>query len=333
MGAVARHELAAAVSEAGGLGTIGGARAPIAEELAAARRLTGRPIAVNLVLPLLRPGDVQAAADADVIVTFWGKPRRLAGGTWVHQCGSVEEARAAAAAGADAVIAQGVEAGGHVRGTTPVLELVERVRAAVKIPVLAAGGIVDRAGVGEALDAGAVAAVLGTRFLLSEESRAHPDYKQRCLEAEGTVLTELFGLGWADAPHRVIPNAATRRWLGDEPARTGLDPPRQPARLATRGAPPARSPGPLARDPATITTLPRPADGPGRWTAQPAGLRAALRGRERDPNIGHPPSRADSQRPHPVAKTTTSGPADDAPKRRPSRSFDVRRPIRGDPDW
>jgi len=217
MGAIARHELAAAVSEAGGLGTIGGARAPIAKELAAARRLTSRPIAVNLVLPLLRPGDVQAAADADVIVTFWGKPRRLAGSTWVHQCGSAEEARAAAAAGADAVIAQGVEAGGHVRGTTPVLELVERVRAAVKIPVLAAGGIVDRPGVGQALDAGAVAALLGTRFLLSDESRAHPDYKRRCLEADGTVLTELFGLGWPDAPHRVIPNAATRRWLGHGP--------------------------------------------------------------------------------------------------------------------
>ena len=93
MGAVARHELAAAVSEAGGLGTIGGARGRIAEELAAARRLTDRPIAVNLVLHLLRPGDVQAAADADVIVTFWGEPRRLAPGTWVHQCGSVAEAR------------------------------------------------------------------------------------------------------------------------------------------------------------------------------------------------------------------------------------------------
>jgi NAD(P)H-dependent flavin oxidoreductase YrpB (nitropropane dioxygenase family) len=212
MGAVARHELAAAVSEAGGLGTIGGARAPIAKELAAARRLTDRPIAVNLVLPLLRPGDVRAAADAEVIVTFWGEPRRLAEGTWVHQCGSVEEARAAEAAGADAVIAQGVEAGGHVRGTTPLLELVERVRAAVKIPVLAAGGIVDREGVGHALDAGAVAAVLGTRFLLSEESRAHPEYKRRCLEADRTLLTELFGLGWP-APHRVIPNAATRRWL------------------------------------------------------------------------------------------------------------------------
>jgi NAD(P)H-dependent flavin oxidoreductase YrpB (nitropropane dioxygenase family) len=60
------------------------------------------------VLPLLRRGDVQAAAAADVIVTFWGKPRRLAGGTWVHhQCGSVEEARAAVVAGADVVIAQG----------------------------------------------------------------------------------------------------------------------------------------------------------------------------------------------------------------------------------
>jgi nitronate monooxygenase len=221
MGAVARHELAAAVSEAGGLGTIGGARGRIAEELAAARKLTGRPIAVNLVLHLLRPGDVQAAADADVIVTFWGTPRRLAGGTWVHQCGSVQEAQAAEAAGADAVIAQGVEAGGHVRGTTPLLDLIERVRAAVKVPVLAAGGIVDQPGVREALDAGAVAAVMGTRFLLSEESRAHPDYKQRCLQADRTVLTELFGFGWAEAPQRVVPNAATRRWLGADPRGPG----------------------------------------------------------------------------------------------------------------
>jgi nitronate monooxygenase len=219
MGAAARHELAAAVSEAGGLGTIGGARGRIAQELAAARKLTGRPIAVNLVLPLLRPGDEQAAADADVIVTFWGTPRRLAGGTWVHQCGSVQEAQAAEAAGADAVIAQGVEAGGHVRGTTSLLDLIERVRAAVKVPVLAAGGIVDQPGVREALDAGAVAAVLGTRFLLSEESRAHPDYKLRCLEADRTILTELFGLGWPEAPHRVVPNAATRRWLGDHDSR------------------------------------------------------------------------------------------------------------------
>src|ERR1700736_4405635 len=123
MGSVARHELAAAVSEAGGLGTIGGVRAPIAAEVAAARRLTGRSIAVNLLLPFLRPGDTEAAAAADAIVTFWGPPRRLAANVWIHQCGSVDEAKAAATAGADAVIAQGVEAGGHVRGSTPMLEL------------------------------------------------------------------------------------------------------------------------------------------------------------------------------------------------------------------
>lgn len=221
MGFISRHELAAAVSEAGGLGTIAGARARIADELAAARRLTGRPVAVNLLLPFVGPGDAQAAAQADAIVTFWGEPRRLAAGTWIHQCGSVAEAKAAAAAGADAVIAQGVEAGGHVRGETPVLELLERVTAAVRIPVLAAGGIVDRDGVRAVLDAGAVAAVLGTRFLLSDESRAHAGYKQRCLDADSTVLTELFGLGWPNAPHRVVPNAATERWLGHGPRGPG----------------------------------------------------------------------------------------------------------------
>jgi NAD(P)H-dependent flavin oxidoreductase YrpB (nitropropane dioxygenase family) len=209
------------VSEAGGLGTIAGARAPIERELAAARALTGHPVAVNLLLPFVGPGDLEAAARADLIVTFWGVPRRLAACCWAHQCGSVQEALAAQAAGADAVIAQGVEAGGHVRGQVAGLELLERVRAAVKVPVLLAGGIIDRDGVAQALDAGAAAAIVGTRFLLSPECRAHPEYKQRCLEAETTVLTELFGLGWPRAPHRVIPNAATRRWLGD-----GSAPPR-----------------------------------------------------------------------------------------------------------
>jgi len=217
MGSISRHELAAAVSGAGGLGTIAGVRAPIAAEIAAARRLTSRPIAINLLLPFVQPGDVQTAATADAIVTFWGEPRRLASCVWIHQCGSVAEAKAAAWAGADAVIAQGVEAGGHVRGQTSALELVERVCTAVRIPVLAAGGIVDRQGVREALDAGAVAAVVGTRLLLSDESHAHPDYKRRCLEADTTVLTELFGLGWPGAPHRLIPNAATDRWLRDDP--------------------------------------------------------------------------------------------------------------------
>jgi len=215
-GGVSRHELAAAVSEAGGLGTIAvNGAAQIERELAAARSLTGRPLAVNLLLPFARRSWFEAAAAADVVVTFWGRPRRRTPGLWLHQCGSVAEARAAHAAGADAVIVQGIEAGGHVRGSVPALELLERVRAALPsgCPLLLAGGIAAREDVGWALDAGAAAAVAGTRFLLSEESRAHPEYKRRLLGAEQTVLTELFGLGWP-APHRVVPNAATARQLG-----------------------------------------------------------------------------------------------------------------------
>jgi len=217
-GGLSRHELAAAVSEAGGLGTIAvnGADA-IERELSAARKLTERPLAVNLLLPFARRDWFQAAAAADVLVTFWGTPRRRTGGTWLHQCGSVAEARAAQAAGADAVIVQGVEAGGHVRGTTPALELLERVRAGLPAgyPLLLAGGIAERADVSRALDAGAEGVVAGTRFLLSEESRAHPGYRERLLAADATVLTELFGAGWP-APHRVVPNAATERWLRDD---------------------------------------------------------------------------------------------------------------------
>lgn len=217
-GGLSRHELAVAVSEAGGLGTIAvsGAEA-IRRELAAARALTGRPVAVNVLLPFARRDWFEAAAEADVVVTFWGEPRRRTGGVWLHQCGSVEEARRAQAAGADAVIVQGVEAGGHVRGTTPALQLLEEVRAALPrdYPLLLAGGIAGRDDVQAALDAGADAAVAGTRFLLSEESRAHPAYKERLLEADATLLTELFGAGWP-APHRVVPNAATRHW-GDPP--------------------------------------------------------------------------------------------------------------------
>jgi nitronate monooxygenase len=214
-GGLSRHELAAAVSEAGGLGTIAvpGARA-IARELRAARALTGKPLAVNLLLPFARSDWFAAAAEADVVVTFWGRPRRRTAGVWLHQCGSVEEAQAAVRAGADGVIVQGVEAGGHVRGTTPALELLARTRAALGpgFPIWLAGGVAERADVEAALAAGAEAVVVGTRFLLSDESAAHPEYKRRLLEAHDTVLTELFGAGWP-APHRVVRNAATERWL------------------------------------------------------------------------------------------------------------------------
>ena len=218
-GGLSRHELAAAVSEAGGLGTIAvSGAAAIERELASARKLTERPIAVNLLLPFARRDWFEAAASADVVVTFWGAPKRRTGGTWIHQCGSVDEARSAHATGADAVIVQGVEAGGHVRGSVPALELLDRVRAALPpgYPLLLAGGIAERADVERALEAGAEAAVAGTRFLLSRESRAHPQYRQRLLEADETILTELFGAGWP-APHRVVANAATERWLRKDP--------------------------------------------------------------------------------------------------------------------
>lgn len=213
-GGISRHELAAAVSEAGGLGTIAvnGAEA-IRHELAAARALTGHPLAVNVLLPFARRDWFEAAGEADVVVTFWGEPRRRTCGVWLHQCGSVDEARRAQAAGADGAIVQGVEAGGHVRGTTPALQLLEEARRALppEFPLLLAGGIAEKEDVKAALDAGATAAVAGTRFLLSEESRAHALYKERLLEAEETFLTDLFGAGWP-APHRVVPNAVTERW-------------------------------------------------------------------------------------------------------------------------
>jgi NAD(P)H-dependent flavin oxidoreductase YrpB (nitropropane dioxygenase family) len=239
-GGLAGSELAAAVSGAGGLGTIGIlAPGALRAEIAAARERLGGPsgaadrapgdptggrrskaprtppIAVNLLLPFARREHWDVAADADVVVTFWGRPKRRTERVWIHQCGSVDEARAAQAAGADGVIAQGVEAGGHVRGTTPALELLERTRAALgpSYPVLVAGGIADAHDVRAALDAGADAALLGTRFLMTPESRALTAYKQRLMESRETVLTELFGAGWPRAPHRVIWNEAAERWL------------------------------------------------------------------------------------------------------------------------
>jgi NAD(P)H-dependent flavin oxidoreductase YrpB (nitropropane dioxygenase family) len=208
------------VSAAGGLGTIG-MLSPhgLRSEIEAARALTTKPIAVNLLLPFARAAHFRAADEADTVFTFWGAPRRMTERTWIHQCGSVEEAVAARDAGADAVIVQGIEAGGHVRGDLPALELLSRARRALPAgyPILVAGGIATAADVRAALDAGADAAVLGTRFLLSDESRAHAEYKHRLLRAERTLLTDLFGLGWP-ARHRVVPNAATERWREHPPA-------------------------------------------------------------------------------------------------------------------
>ena len=222
-GGLSRHELAAAVSAAGGLGTIG-LLAPedLRREIASARRLSERPLAVNLLLPFARPGHFAAASEADVVVTFWGSPRRRTSKVWIHQCGSVAEVMAAREAGADAVIAQGIEAGGHVRGKVPAARLLAQARAVLPddYPVLSAGGVADASDVKARLDAGAEAVVCGTRFLMSEESGAHSAYKSRLAESRETILTELFGAGWP-APHRVVPNQATARWLGRDPRGPG----------------------------------------------------------------------------------------------------------------
>jgi NAD(P)H-dependent flavin oxidoreductase YrpB (nitropropane dioxygenase family) len=215
-GGISRARLAAAVSGAGGLGTIGFLPpGELQREIAAAREQTKRPVAVNLLLPFAGRAHAEAAAGADAVVTFWGEPRRPGSArVWLHQAGSLAEARAAREAGADGVIVQGREAGGHVRGELPALELLAQARAELPVPypLLLAGGIATAEDVRTALDAGADAAVLGTRFVMTPESGAHPLYRERLVEARETVLTELFGMGWPDAPHRVVENEAVRRW-------------------------------------------------------------------------------------------------------------------------
>jgi len=229
MGGVALSSLAAAVSEAGGFGFIGLAgfsAQAIHHEVATARELTKRPIGVNLLIPFLRPGMVEAVADEPLaaVTFFWGVPaehaasiRRLraAGIKVIWQCGSAIEARAAADAGVDAIMAQGVEAGGHVRGTTTTVALVPAVRDAIgDLPMVAAGGLADGRGLAAVLALGADGAVFGTRFLVARESLAHQEYKRAILRAhaEDTFHTTLFDIGWPDAAHRVIRTPTVETW-------------------------------------------------------------------------------------------------------------------------
>jgi NAD(P)H-dependent flavin oxidoreductase YrpB (nitropropane dioxygenase family) len=202
-GGIATSALAGGVTGAGGLGTIGLLPpALLRAELAAVRAMTSDPVAINLIIPLATAEHFAVAADADVVVTHWDRrPRRRTPNRWLATVGSPKAALAAAAAGADGVIAQGVESGGHVAGTVAALELLKRVLRVMPdgYPVLLAGGIGTRGDVAAALEAGAAAAVVGTRFLASWESGAHPAYKERLLDARATVLTELFGMGWPRA--------------------------------------------------------------------------------------------------------------------------------------
>lgn len=225
-GGMAGPELAAAVSNAGACGVLGmgGLPAPyIRQQIQQLRTLTDKPFGVNIILPLLQEGQIETCLDEKVpiLVLFWGdaKPyveeahRR---GTKVFmQVGSVEEAKAAAEAGVDAIIAQGVEAGGHVKSTISLSTIVPAVVEAVKpLPVIAAGGIANGKGVVAALGLGAQAVSMGTRFLCSEETRVTRAYKERVTKskAEDTVYTLLFDVGWPAAAHRVLRNKAIEEW-------------------------------------------------------------------------------------------------------------------------
>jgi nitronate monooxygenase len=221
-GGVATAALAGAVSAAGGLGTVG-MMAPSAFAAAlreARRRARGRPVAANLLVPFIRPAHIRVCVEqrAALVVLHGGLSRkwivrlRMDGVRVLVTVGSVEQARRALEAGANGLVVQGDQAGGHLVG----VEATDKALAAVldvagEAPVFAAGGVAIAEDAARLLRLGATAVVAGTRFLLTEESGAHQLYKQRVLEAERTLSTMLFGFGWP-LRHRVIPNAATEHW-------------------------------------------------------------------------------------------------------------------------
>jgi nitronate monooxygenase len=226
MGGASCPELVAAVSNAGAFGMFAVSFMPLEEvagAVAVTRRLTDRPFAVNLCLEWDQHERLRSCLDAGarVVSLFWGDPRpyvatvHAAGALLVQTVGSAAEAQRAVDAGADVLVAQGWEAGGHVWSEVSTLALVPRVvDAAGGVPVMAAGGIADGRGIAAVLMLGASGACIGTRFLASEEAAIHPRYQERVLAASetDTVHTTLFDVGWPDAPHRTLRNDTFARW-------------------------------------------------------------------------------------------------------------------------
>jgi nitronate monooxygenase len=214
MGGVATAELARAVTAAGALGMLGAAMVP-APQLAQTLDDLPAPVGVNFLMPFVDPDAVEAAAGrARLVEFFYGDPDPKlvevahAGGALAGwQVGDADEAKAAQQAGCDLIVAQGVEAGGHVRGTIGLLPLLDAALAATPdVPVVAAGGIGTARAMAAALAAGADAVRVGTRFVAAEEADTHPEYAQALIDAgpEDTVLTTAFEVMWPDAPHRVL---------------------------------------------------------------------------------------------------------------------------------
>ncbi len=222
-------ELVAAVSNAGGLGIIGAlGRSPdeLREEIGKVRELTSRPFGVNHVVSQIDAGaiDVTLELRVPVLSLSWGRAADLArrahdaGIKVLHQVNSPEEAGQVAADGADVIVAQGTEGGGHVGGMST-LPLVPQVVDVVNgVPVLAAGGIADGRGLAAALMLGAQGALIGTRFLATPEARGRGHSKDVILNALGsqTVASKFFddvlGIRWPGALVRSIRNPLLDRW-------------------------------------------------------------------------------------------------------------------------
>ena len=223
---IAGAALSCAVSEARGLGVLGiGGMDPASMRVLIAdmRSRTSRAFGVNIIMPMMQDGQIEICFDEKVplMVLFWGDPSpyirdaHQQGILVVSQCGDVDEAVRAADSGVDGVIVQGTEAGGHVKATQPLADVVtETVAELGSLPVIASGGIATGADIASALKLGASAVSMGTRFLATHEAMVLDSYKERLLTAKSndTVLTKLFDMGWPDAAHRVIRNRAYNDW-------------------------------------------------------------------------------------------------------------------------
>lgn len=219
MGGVTTVELAAAVAAEGGLGMLSGTGRTASDlvadfEAASALAGPGGVVGASFIVPFLDRGALEAiAATAPLVECFYGDPDdhlvaaiHAGGALAAWQVGSTAEAAAAVDAGVDIVVAQGREAGGHVRGSTGLLPLLDEVLHVVDVPVVAAGGLGSGRAIAAVLTAGAHAVRIGTRFVATVEADVHPDYAAALVEATAgdTVLTDTFSLAWPDAPHRVL---------------------------------------------------------------------------------------------------------------------------------
>ena len=219
---VAEHHLAAAVSEAGGLGLIGAANAPaewVREQIRAAKNLTEQPFGVNIML--MSPyadevAQVVAEEGVKVVTTGAGSPEKYmeqwkqSGIRVIPVVASVALAKRMERCEADAVVAEGCESGGHV-GESTTMALVPQVVDAVQIPVIAAGGIADGRGIAAAFMLGAKAVQMGTRFIATQEAQVHESYKNQVLRAKD-IDTRVTGRSTGH-PVRALRNEMTKRYL------------------------------------------------------------------------------------------------------------------------